>query len=296
MKSRFLRALNWIGGLAILSLLAAPAPLAVEAGKGDVGAQATTLYLPLVTKGCEGGTGTTYEAGPAQQWDLDNPPLPGANHGDKNIQRRGYFLVNETKSLIAVQPDPLETINPPQLATLFSPNRVPTFSNTYRIQNWDGSPVNDPPVTVLGFQTMPGETLHVPASGRDIGGGPPVYEALVMFADADTVALHYTREDSAAKGYTVHVDGICTDPYLLALYNQLDSPSGPRYVFMGGQFGNYWYNLPNLREGQVFGTAPGTSAEIRVAVVDTGAFLEPRGCTNSGKDFWETPSGACPFP
>jgi hypothetical protein len=55
-------------------------------------------------------------------------------------------------------------------------------------------------------------------------------EVIVLFADADTVALKYAREDSAgAQGYTLHIDRICTDPNLLALYNVLDNPSGPRW-------------------------------------------------------------------
>ena len=47
-------------------------------------------------------------------------------------------------------------------------------------------------------------------------------EVLVIFADEDSIALRYTREDSSASaGYTVHIDNICTDPNLLALYDRM---------------------------------------------------------------------------
>jgi hypothetical protein len=136
------------------------------------------------------------------------------------------------------------------------------------------------------MQTTPGEGLYVPTSGYDIGGG---MEVIVLFADEDTVALKYAREDSAgAPGYTVHVDNICTDPNLLALYNQLDDPNGPRYVVS-----NALYDLPNLSDGQPLGTARDT--EIVVAIVDTGTFMDTRSCN----EWWQIRpgyTGTCPAP
>ena len=120
------------------------------------------------------------------------------------------------------------------------------------------------------MQTTPGESLHVPESGYTIGGGMQV---IVIFADEDTVALRYTREDSSGSaGYTMHVDNICTDPNLLALYNSLDVPAGPRYVYPQPDS----YDLPNLYAGQSFGTA--RSTEIVVAISDTGTFMDLRSC------------------
>ena len=111
-------------------------------------------------------------------------------------------------------------------------------------------------------------------------------EAIVIFADEDTVTLHYTREDSAAVGYTLHVDQICTDPNLLALYNSLDAPAGPRY-----QYPSSGYNLPVLAAGQPFGTTG--FGEMVVAVVDTGAFQDTRSCN----EWWQIRpgyTGSCP--
>jgi hypothetical protein len=132
----------------------------------------------------------------------------------------------------------------------------------------------DLPATALGMQTAPGETLHVPQSGYDIGGYPQM-EVLVLFADEDTVTLRHTRDDSSAPpGYTVHIDNMCTDPNLLTLYYQLDDASGPRYVYKLPEERPYSYPLPNLLERQTIGTA--SSAEIVVAVADTGSFQDPR--------------------
>ena len=111
----------------------------------------------------------------------------------------------------------------------------------------------------------------------NIGGGQ---EAIVLFADADTVTLHYTREDSSAVGYTVHIDHICTDPNLLNLYNTLDTPTGPRY-----QYPNAQYQLPTLAAEQIFGTTSGQ--DMVIAITDTGAFQDPRSCN----EWWQSRPG-----
>jgi hypothetical protein len=173
---------------------------------------------------------------------------------------------------------------------------VPALSAFYRVYGWNWSPSPEPgtrglpltnyPVTALGLQTTPGEPLHLPTSGYDIGQG---MEALVIFADERTIALRYTREDSSASsGYTVHVDNICTDPNLLALYNTLDSPTGPRYQYYGA---GYSYDLPVLYAGQTFGTA--RSTQIVVAIADTGTFMDTRSCN----EWWQQRPGypgSCP--
>jgi subtilisin family serine protease len=111
-------------------------------------------------------------------------------------------------------------------------------------------------------------------------------EVLVLFADHDTVALRYTREDSSAPpGYTIHIDNICTDPNLLALYNTLDDPSGPRY-----QYPNASYGLPNLYAGQSFGVA--RTSEVVVAIADTGSFQDPR----SLDEWWQIRPGYSRYP
>jgi hypothetical protein len=241
------------------------------------------VYLPYVANPytCPTSSTNQYSGGIAYQYDQDDPVRPAYNHADKNIELRGYTVNTETnfvRDLVDYEGTGEPTL-PPQLATLFEPTRVPTLTHFYRVHHWQwadppepgtrGSPITEFPATALGLQTTAGETLHVPQSGHDIGKG---MEVLILFADEDSVALRYTREDSSApNGYTVHVDNICTDPNLLALYNALDDPSGPRH-----EFPNSSYTLPNLPEDQAFGTARDT--EIVVAIADTGAFMDVRSC------------------
>jgi hypothetical protein len=255
-------------------------------------------YLPLVARPyvCPRASTNEYGSGIAYQRDFDNPVRPAAQHADKNIELRGYTLntdPNTPHDLVNYGSD--DDTQPPQFATLFYPPRVPLLTNVYRVHHWDWEPSPEPgsraspimgfPVTALGMQTAPGETLHVPQSGYDIGGHPQM-EVVVLFADEDTVTLRYTRDDSSAPpGYTVHIDNLCTDPNLLTLYNQLDDANGPRYVYKPPKERPYSYPLPNLLERQTIGTA--SSAEIVVAIADTGSFQDPR----SLHEWWQIRPG-----
>jgi hypothetical protein len=110
----------------------------------------------------------------------------------------------------------------------------------------------------------PGETIHVPDSGYSIGGG---YEVLVLYATSDRITLKYTPDDHVIGGYTLHMENICVEPRLLALYQSWND-AGRDY-------------LPALRAGQAFGRARGD--EIGVVIRDRGAFMDPR----SRKDWWQ---------
>lgn len=258
-------------------------------------------YLPFVASApaCPTESTNRYESGTAYQYDLDDPVRPAWNHADKNIELRGY-TPNLDPDLVKDLVDyGCDDANAPQLATLFSPHRLPSLVGFYRVHHWDYAaspdpgervdPIAIPPVTALGLRTARGESFHVPDSGYDIGGGK---EAIVIYADEDTVALRYAREDSVGgpprdyvpddggPGYVVHVDGICTDPNLLALYNSHDAPGGPRYVYVPPHERPYAYSLPNLAAGRAIGVA--RTDEVVVAVVDTGAFQDPR----SLNEFW----------
>ena len=52
-------------------------------------------------------------------------------------------------------------------------------------------------------------------AGYDVGGG---YRALVLYAEPTRLTLKYTREDDVVSGYTIHLENICVDANLLALY------------------------------------------------------------------------------
>ncbi len=299
----------WCVGLAAVVLLVLSAHVASGAPTQPLDLTPTVfVYVPLALVAptpvpsptpytCPLTSTNVYTSGFAVQYDLDDPVRPAWNHADKNLALRGYTLYTGTLKRELVNYGSDDPTQPPQFATLFTPYRVPTLTEFYRVGSWiwapspnpgtRGAPITSPKITALGLATTPGEPLHVPTSGYDIGWG---MEVIVIFADEDSLALRYTREDSSgANGYTVHIDGICTDPSLLALYNQLDDPNGPRYQFH--YRGYCCYDLPNLAAGQVLGTA--RSDQIVVAIVDTGTFWDPRSCN----EWWQIRpgySGTCP--
>jgi hypothetical protein len=90
---------------------------------------------------------------------------------------------------------------------------------------------------------------------------------LVLYAESNRITLGYTREDSVANGYAVHLENVCVDPNLLALY-QSSNATGRAF-------------LPALREDEVLGTAG--SGQVLVAVRDRGVFFDPR----SRLDWWQ---------
>lgn len=290
MKIRWMTLVSVIAMATLLLSGNTPATAAPEGGTSFV-------YLPFIRRdyGCPTTSGNSYYQNIVYQEDRDWPVRPAYNHADKNFSLRGYVLnLVDPKTLQVDVADPAELHQPPQLGTIFNPDRVTSATagivNVYRtyLWNWGVSPDpgtrggvdSNPTVGVVGLSTTPGETLQVPTSYYKIAEvGGTQYQAFVMYADSDTIAMHFTAEDTASVGYTVHVDNICTDPNLLALYNQLDNPSGPRYTHQpySGWHG-YAYNMPYLAVGQAFGTAHDT--EIRVKIIDTGSTLDPRGCWN----------------
>lgn len=278
--------------LLILSLFGTTQASVIE----DDAALTPRAYLPLVaTWGCPARSANEYTSGTARQVDDDDPVRPAEDHADKNIELRGYTLTDPAVRGFVDYGCDDKTAQPPQFATLFNPARVPAMTAYYQVHNWEwakspepgdrGDLITNPPVTALGLQTTPGEVISVPESGYSISEDPEM-EVLIVFADQDTVALKYTREDGWGtpadpfRGYLLHVDNICTDPNLLALYNQLDDPDGPRY-----DYPNPDYPLPNLPAGDPIGVARGS--RVVVAIVDTGAFQDPR----SLEEWWQIRPG-----
>jgi hypothetical protein len=120
------------------------------------------------------------------------------------------------------------------------------------------------PVSLIAMDSSPGEPVRVPSRNSEIYGGG--YVALVLYADGSQLTVAYTREDSVANGYVVHLEEYCVDPNLLALY-QSDNNAGRAY-------------LPAVTNGEVVGTA--LYNRILVGVRDRGMFGDPR----SRKDWW----------
>lgn len=240
-----------------------PAPPSKPAPQPTQPAPAPPKPAPKVEP-CAPIPGASYATIP-----IVGPPTdrPAAEHGDINLALRSYAPTNSRKSLIDMG-GPTDD-RAPQLAGLFADKRTPTISNVYRANNWDwgtnsrSGPITDFEVTVAGFAVEPGETIHVPDSGYSIGQGNAV---MVLYATSERVTLKYTGEDNVVYGYTLHIDGVCVDPNLVDLYNRMNA---------GGR-----RQLPALRAGQAFGRAQGN--EIRVAIRDTGRFMDPR----VRKDWW----------
>ena len=227
----------------------------------------TYVYLPFIAKAevCQPIPGESYgdlsvNGGPTDP--------PAEEHPDLNLALRGYEITDAYKGL--VNPGGGGDPNAPQLPGLLADNRTATFSAVYQVYGWDwecncrGTLITNPEVTLAGLAVTPGETIHVPDSGYTIGGG---YEVLVLYATPDRITLKYTPDDHVILGYTLHVENICVEPSLLALYQSWNDAGRGR--------------LPALRAGQAFGRA--RAATIGVVIRDSGAFMDPR----SRKDWWQ---------
>lgn len=229
-----------------------------------------TLYLPLVSKSsaCPTLSAATY----GTVAPLSPPANPPAEiNPDLNLAMRGYVsttaylgLVNYTGNF-----DP----NAPQLPGLFTDNRTAIFRAAYQVKCWSwdscpqGTPIPDPPVTLAGLTVTPTETIRVPGSGYDIGKLPNGYAVMVLYASINRITLTWTRNDNVAQGYALHLENICVEPRLLALYQSTNAAGRTQ--------------LPALYAGQGIGTAK--SNELGVAIRDTGSFMDPR----SRKDWWQ---------
>lgn len=187
---------------------------------------------------------------------------------DVNVEIRKTRTCSAKRGLVQIN-GPTDS-RAPQLRTLFSDGRTPTFSAVYQVDRWDWSCrcargfFTKPEVTMVGLATKAEEVIRAPKSGYDIGQG---YTALVIYAAEDTMTLKYTRDDNIVRGYAIHIKGICVEPSLLALYRRAVS-SGRK-------------SMPAVRGGQPIGRAIGKA--IDVAVRDTGAWMDPR----SRKDWWK---------
>ncbi len=236
-----------------------------------------TYYFPLVFKSpgidpCSSIPGQSYGSV------VPDPPKtdrPADLHADLNLELRGYIMVNEPKTLVDYggSSDP----SAPQLATLFSGRLGPSLSNTYQVGHWDWECNcrdrwdNEWPVELLGMWATNGEIINTPSSGYDIGTRPQPrlpngFEVMVLYATTQRITIKYTKDDNVVTGYTIHVEDICVEPDLLALYNTLNSQGRNR--------------LPALYALQPFGRARG--GEIKVAIRDSGMFMDPR----SRNDWW----------
>ncbi len=201
------------------------------------------------------------------------PPVdrPAATNPDLNLAIRSYAPITAALTLIDVGGD--TDADAPQLAAIFDPPRLPTFVRTHQVYDWDwacgadgcrGQPLTNPAVTLVAVATTPGEALYIPSRTPEIYGGG--FRALVLYATATQITLTYTRQDTPAIGYLVHLENLAVDPALVALY-EAQNASGRAA-------------LPALHNNERLGTA--LADTILIAIRDTGSFMDPR----SRKDWW----------
>jgi hypothetical protein len=193
---------------------------------------------------------------------------PAAVHADLNLTMHLTRVAPGAAAALQDIAGPTDS-KAPKLYSLFTPDRTGPLSGVYQVQQWDWGCncgkgyITDPAVTLAGLTSTPGEVLVMPRSGYDIGGG---HGAMVLYAHGDTITLKLTRDDNVVYGYTIHVEGVCLEPSLVAAYEKDD---------LAGR-----HQLPALKPGQGFGRAIG--AEVKVAIRDTGSLMDPR----SRKDWW----------
>ena len=207
-----------------------------------------------------------------------NPPIDYTfcmeQHPDINLAIRGYEQISGNLNYIDdFHPagSPLLDPNAPQLNTLLEGEARPNTTTLYQVNNWDwnnntrGGPIERPIdlpghlnfATLVGFATFAGQGVYVPVSGYDIGGG---YEVSVLYATSSSIALKYTGEDDMAYGYGLHLENFDVNQEILDEYNRLNAEGR--------------YELPALCAGKRIGSA--RDFEIRVAIRDTGSFMDPR--------------------
>lgn len=232
----------------------------------------TSRPAPTATPRPQGNTACLIEGASYGQIDIYGSPSTdfAAADPELNLALRSYsLLVDGFRQLVGLGGD--TDLDAPQLNTLFADERIDQdFPVVLRVHEWDwncncpGPPITSPEVTLVGISSRPGELLHTPArTNGNIGNS---YQAMVLYASPTQLTLKYTREDNILFGYTIHLEGICVDPQLLSLYNELEQA--------GRQ------TLPALYGKQPIGYSIG--GDIKAAVRDTGRFMDPR----SEKDWW----------
>ena len=230
-------------------------------------------HLPVIVSADAGGAACAAVPGAGYQALTANPPpsdRPAEQHADLNLALRSYTPTSGYLGLVDYggAGDPAA----PQLAGLFADRRTPAILGVDRVYDWNwgcncrGAPLAWPDVTLARPAATPGEVIALPAAGYQIGLAAG-YQALVLYASAERITLKYTRDDNVVSGYTIHLEGLCTEPSLLALYTALNAAGRG--------------SLPALRPGQAIGRA--REAALGVAVRDNGTFLDPR----SRKDWWQ---------
>lgn len=239
---------------------------------GEIGPPGTSPNAPRASadggaSACEGLDRHSFEVIPIDGASTDRP---AAWHGDINLALRDVVRADGARRALIDASGPTDP-NAPRLRKMIrsSQQSAIDFFDVYRVSEWDWScnckrsPMSSPEVQLVGLRASEGEPVRAPERDPEIYPGKM---ALVLLATSDTLTLKYTREDSVVSGYTVHISGPCIDPGLVDAYERANG-DGRRA-------------LPAIGKGETIGVA--RSNEVRVAVRDTGRWMDPR----SRKDWW----------
>jgi len=244
----------------------------------------TSTPSPTPTPACPASSSASWGAmSPVRRF---TAPSTASSSPDLNLRVRGWYTVNEPLgfAVYGYPPgQPPDTQNPLYLSHVVPGSSVASFVSVYQVSDWDWTGCDCPvprnpspyPVTMLGLRTTLGQPLFVPRRNlpvNDRGG----FVAMVLYADARQLAFTYQQDDTVSEGYLVHLENLCVDPNLVALYQQLNS--GGRAL------------LPGVQNDSVVGTASGS--EVDVVVRDSGSFLDPR----SWQDWWQDEPSPTPTP
>jgi len=283
MHRRFFLYFTVLSTLLVLALLGARTPAAAQtsasAPNETIPVDATPFFLPVIVVPPPTSTvpPRVYASVPVAGGSLGRP---AQNSPDVNLALRGYVPVDAYRGLVNYGGD--TDTNAPQIAPMFNPARLPAFVGVQQVYDWNwgctppdgcrGEPITWPyNVTLIELATTPGEPVAIPSRGPQIYAGG--FKAMVLYAEASRIAFTYTRDDTPASGYLIHLEDVAVAPELVALYQQLDAAGR--------------HSLPALRNGEVLGIAD--RASVKVVVRDTGMFMDPRAC----KDWWTEYMSAC---
>lgn len=233
------------------------------------------LYLSLVLNNAAPSPTHRYTSIPV----LGNPTdRPAAEHPDINLAVRGYTNTIDSLTLVDIN-GPTDS-DAPQIMGLFVRANItaaiPTIASVHQVYDWDWGcpdglygcrtqPIAVPAVTMMGFALPAGTPLSIPTRHPEIYAGD--YKAMVLYADASRITIAYTREDTVAIGYVVHIEDMHVDVQLRHFYESLNNAGRGE--------------LPALRYSELIGYT--TGQPVKVVIRDTGAFMDPR----SRKDWWQ---------
>lgn len=205
--------------------------------------------------------------------------LSAAADPDVNIKLRGMAVTNGARELVDIPGPSDPQAMPPKLSTLFAPERVPGFSELYKIGVHGGIEAGTEhygeirpdwgEVHLVAFVVTAGESIRAPFSGYT---PMPGYGTIVIYADDNSITLRYTPDDSIVNYYTLHLLQFCVDEALLALYRENNNAGRA--------------SLPALTPNQPIGKALGRP--VIVSIRDTGMFMDPRAI----RAWWQWPGHA----